>query len=80
MTYIYPAPVDEEKEDLSEYYRLVKMFEDLGLQKSNKLVFYYQKKILDFGENYKDPKRKEYVSKLKEMIKPYKKVFGKSFI
>ena len=81
MTYIYPDPVDEEKECKdTPLIKYEKLFKDLGYEKSHKLVLYYQKKVIDFGDDFKNPKRLIFMNTLKDMKEPYEKIFKKDII
>lgn len=57
-----------------------KLFTKLGYIKSKKLTVNLMDKIILFGNDYDNPKRKKIISQLLMMKKPYFKVFNKSFI
>ena len=57
-----------------------KLFNKLRFKKSKKLVHYLMDKILMFGNDYNNPKRKVIINKLLVMKKPYRKVFNEDFI
>ena len=57
-----------------------KLFRKLRFKKSKKLVYFLMDKILLFGNDYQNPKRKVIINKLLVMKKPYRKVFDEDFI
>lgn len=76
--------VDDEKEDLKEkeerYNGYVKLFKRLGKKESDKLINYFQYKVVSFGLDYGNPRRIKKIEELRDMMKPYKDVFGKDMI
>ena len=56
------------------------LFKKIRYKKSKRLVHYLMNKIVMFGNDYNNPKRKVIINKLLVMKKPYKKVFDEDFI
>ena len=69
---------EEEKEmDKNNYEDL---FNNLGLERSRKLVNYLIAKVLKFDTDYSNPERLHLMSQLKDMTIPYFSIFGKNMI
>lgn len=85
-----PEPVDDIKDNtmnIDEDFQFIinennyeKLFRKIKYVKSKKLTIYLMDKVVLFGNNYQHPKRLKLLNKLRMMKKPYRKVFGESFI
>ena len=71
---------EKESEEEKKLIKYNKLFKDLGYEKSHRLVMYYQKKVLDFGDDFNNPKRLIFMKTLKEMKEPYERIFKKDII
>ena len=69
---------EEEKEPDKNNYE--DLFNNLGYERSRKLVNYLMMKIMRFNTDYSNPDRLYLVESLKDMSIPYYTVFGKNII
>ena len=69
---------EEEKEPDKDNYE--DLFNNLGFDRSKKLVHYLIAKVLKFDTDYSNPKRLHFIEQLKDMTIPYYTVFGKNMI
>ena len=88
--YVIPETDDEKNNDtmnVDDDFQFVindenyeKLFKKLKFKKSKKLIHYLMNKIMLFGNNYNNPKRKKIIRRLQTMKKPYRKVFDEDFV